>query len=190
MGFVSFDHPRRRPGEAVLRFAVAVLTSLLVVALAGLTVVEVRPAWLAGLRNAVPAPAPASGPHANANGRTARHTTASGAHAPAHAAASATTNPTGPRSPAGSVGGGSPRLVDLRPATGAPGQHITVSGVNLFSADGRITLRFGGQSAPVRCASTHHCVATVPRLGGAARTTQVSLHTSGGISNTLSFHYR
>lgn len=190
MGFVSFDRLRRRPGEAILRFAVAVLTSLLVLALAGLTVVEVQPSWLAGLRNAVPAPAPS--PATTPAGTTVDRPTsghagaAGGQHVPASAKTSATTR----TSSTVGAAGHRPRLVGLRPAAGAPGQHVTVTGVDLFSRNGRITLLFGKQSAQVRCASTRRCVTTVPHLGGAPRAAQVSLRTTSGISNSLTFHYR
>ena len=48
----------------------------------------------------------------------------------------------------------------------------------------RLAGRVGAGARPRRC------VATVPRLGGPPRTTEVALRTTGGRSNTLRFRYR
>lgn len=183
MGVIGVGPPKRRTGGAVVRFVVAALSALLLVALAGLTIVEVRPEWLAGLRNAVPAPAPVAAlPGAVAAPRAPAAPARRGAARPAGRAT------TLPGQDVAAVG--APRLVALVPTSGGAGQRLVVSGVNLFSADGRITLRFGRRAAPVRCPSTRRCVATVPPLDGPPRTMPVEMRTSGGQSNTLAFHYR
>lgn len=204
MGYLLANRPGRRLGAALLRFAVAGLSFLLLVALAGLVVVEVRPAWVAGLRNAEPAPPPpnplaqlhALGPAAGA-GRASVGGTRAGNRVSASAGAAGNASPSLARgsaraasAAAGRPGTGVPVLAGLQPATGSPGQTLHLTGRNLFSASGQIEVTVGGRPARVRCPSEHSCLVTVPSLGGHPRTATLVLHTSGGQSNTVSFTYR
>lgn len=206
MGYPLANQPRRRPGAALLRFAVAGLSSLLLVALAGLVVVEVRPGWLSGLRYPGPAPIPpnlaqlhalgpapgrAASPGPASTSGTAR---AGGAHHPSGTGRGRPTlagEPARPVSaPAGRPGSAAPLLAGLQPPAGAPGQILRLTGRNLFSASGQIEVIVAGRPARVRCPSERSCLVTVPPLGGRPRTATLVLHTSGGQSNTVSFTYR
>lgn len=174
----------RQPGAALLRFAVAGLTFLLLVAVAGLVVVEVRPGWVSALRNARPAPPPPN-PLAALGGPAAA------ARSAGHPGGGATT--TGgspPTSPAAASGPGAPVLVALDPPTVGPGQVLRLRGDHLYSSTGRIEVTVAGRQAAVRCPSEHSCLVTVPPLGGRPRAAPLTLRTSGGRSNTVSFGYR
>lgn len=165
MGTFTADGYGRRARQAVLRFVVAGLSAMLVLAVAGFVVVKVRPGWLAGLRNP--------------------------AHSPTPVLATPPARPAPPPSTAlqGATAGG-PVLAALAPAAGAAGATVTISGTNLFSADGTILVTFGDRAAPTRCPSERRCLVTVPAGAGAGGTTTVRLRTSQGLSNTLAFRYR
>lgn len=194
MGSVRLDPPRRPWGAAVLRFAVAGLTSLLAVSLAGLVVVEARPSWLAGLRNpAVPAvrPSRAAAGAPGGGGAGTGGASRSGA-AGQRGAARKTATPTAAPAATGVLvgsGGAAPVLAALQPDAGRPGQQLRLTGTNLFSTDGTITVRFAGHPAPVRCPTSRRCLVTVPRLGGGSQQAPVWLNTTGGRSNALAFAY-
>lgn len=89
----------------------------------------------------------------------------------------------------GSAGaGGSPHLQSVKPAAGAPGQAVTLTGSDLYSASGEITAYIGGAAAPTSCSSQTSCTVTVPDLGRPHRTTVV-IETASGSSNTVAFDY-
>jgi len=180
MGIVGAGSERGRAAQAVLHFAVAALSSLLVVVLAGLVLVKLRPSWLVGLRNAIPsappaptrlAPRPAQTPNAARPGRPSFSVLA----------------PTlvGP-----SVAPGAPVLSALQPATGGAGDTVTVVGTNLFSTDGTVLVSFGGRAAHTRCPTERVCLVTVPAEHSGQRATSVQVRTASGLSNPLPFRYR
>ncbi len=183
MGSVLVNRTGRRPGAALLRFAVAGLSFLLLVAVAGLVVVEVRPGWVSALRNARPAPPPPNplaalggSPTAGAGGR------------PGSTGSTAASAPTSPA--AGATGPGAPVLVALDPSSVGPGEVLRLRGDHLYSSTGRIEVTVAGHQAAVRCPNEHSCLVTVPPLGGRPRPALLQLRTSGGRSNTVSFGYR
>lgn len=195
MGFATLERPRQA-GAALVRFAVACLSALLVVVVAGFVVVEVRPDWLAGLRNAVPAPAP----HFALRGG------ASGAHAPTSIPGAASGRDT-PSKDAGSppdggplgvapggvfaaTGAEAPVVSSVQPSFGGPGATLALTGRHLFSSDGHIVVTVAGHRAGVRCPSQARCLVTVPDLGSAPLATSLSLRTDAGWSNTVAFAYR
>jgi hypothetical protein len=86
-------------------------------------------------------------------------------------------------------GPGTPVLSSLAPATGVPGQSVVVSGANLLSSDGQIVARFGGQVAPTDCPAPSSCTVTVPSATGPPTAIPVTITTSSGTSNPLTFAY-
>jgi hypothetical protein len=87
------------------------------------------------------------------------------------------------------TGAAAPVLSSLAPATGMPGQSVVVSGANLLSADGQIVARFGGQVASTDCPAPSTCTVTVPSATGPPASTPVTITTSSGTSNPLTFDY-
>jgi hypothetical protein len=85
--------------------------------------------------------------------------------------------------------GGAPRVRKVSPSSGASGQTVEVTGSGFFSSDGRITASFGGAPAPTSCPTQSSCTVTVPNLGSAHATT-MTIVTSSGTSNAITFTYR
>ena len=94
---------------------------------------------------------------------------------------------TEPNAPAGGVA--PPELSSLTPPEGSSGQTVTVSGANLFSADGQILTRFGGQTAPTSCPTQTSCMVTVPANASPSSSVPVTITTDSGTSNSLIFVY-
>jgi hypothetical protein len=95
--------------------------------------------------------------------------------------------------PPAAVGDG-PAITDFSPTSGAAGQKVTLTGRNLYSANGQIILRFGSVQAAVACPDRTTCHATVPRqsFNGPAKPTRVpvTLTTDTGTSKPAVFTYR
>lgn len=99
-----------------------------------------------------------------------------------------------PRAPAGSAAlpasaAGTPELISLSPTGGNAGQVVTVSGVNLFSADGVVQALVGGQAVPTSCPTQTACTVTVPPGMGPPSSLPLTIETEAGTSNALSFSY-
>lgn len=179
MGFAGTGGARGRASQAVLHFAVAALSALLAVVLAGLVVVEVQPSWLAGLRNAVPTSPPAR------SLRPGRLTPP-----PGSPSASPGSPTAGTGAPATLVGGpGAPVLAAIRPATARPGTEVTLTGANLFSPDGSVLARFGKVPARTRCPTERRCTVVVPKAPAGTTGVRVRVRTAAGVSNALAFAY-
>ena len=133
--------------------------------------------------------------HPHAGGAPAPATSVSVAPAsPAPAAAPvpspSTSTPTASPTPLAATGG--PQLTVVSPASGAPGQEVTLAGAGLFSSDGVIVVRFGAAQATVDCPNQSTCQAIVPNAppGSAATGAQmITVSTGAGISNPLRFIY-
>ena len=80
-------------------------------------------------------------------------------------------------------------LSSLSPASGLAGQSVTLSGANLLSADSQIVAHFGGQVASTDCPTPSTCTVTVPSPTGPPASTPVTITTSSGTSNPLTFEY-
>ena len=106
----------------------------------------------------------------------------------APAAPGSTTSPP-PSSVPATGGGGPPALTALTPSTGAAGQSVVVSGTNFISADGVVQARFGGQLAPTACPVQTSCTVTVPTMTGSPTSVPVTITTTGGTSNALTFTF-
>jgi len=143
-----------------LRVAVGCLGLVLLVSVIGLVVLHVHPAWFDALRNA-------------------DHPTATSVPPPA------ASKP--PAKPIRRQAGG-PTLYSITPANGPSGATVTISGADLFSADGHLVALFGGTVASTRCPSEERCVAVVPP-SATSRTVSVRLRTAAGLSNPLTFRY-
>jgi hypothetical protein len=85
--------------------------------------------------------------------------------------------------------GGAPVIASLNPSSGNPGQTLQVSGSNFLSSDGQIVATFAGQVAPTSCPTQTTCTVTVPSGPPAAGAVPVTITTSGGTSNTVTFTY-
>lgn len=85
---------------------------------------------------------------------------------------------------------GAPRLSGLTPTSGRPGEILVVHGVRLFSVNGIVVARVGGEETRTVCPTRSTCDVTVPRLGKAGRTVEVTITTARGISNSVPFSYR
>ncbi len=154
----------RRPDRWLLASVVAA-SVLVVVAAAALAVTMSR-----NSQPGAPAPSRAAAPQARSAPRsgTAGTTTSS------------TTTPVGPA--------GVPVIGSLTPSSGSAGERIQVAGANFLSSDGQIVATFNGQVAPTSCPAPNTCTVTVPPQSGSS-SAQVSITTSGGTSNTVTFTY-
>ncbi len=132
-------------------------------------------------------------------------TTAPAVTPPGSASTKPTTSPTTPTSPPstsapvpalpsttvppGVVASGAPVLRTLDPSSGTAGQVVTISGTNLFSANGQVQATFDGQQAPTSCPTETSCSVIVPALPGGPHTVVVTVSTESGTSNALTFSY-
>lgn len=149
------------------------------------------------------------GAHAAGLHRPARASGATGGHSPpatspAPSAGPATSLPPvassstpgqAPGSPAttatsGPAPAGGPQISSISPGSGAAGQSIVLSGTGLFSSSGVVTAYFGGMAAPTSCPSQSSCTVTVPDLGPSPSPVAVTLVTSSGRSNPVTFSYQ
>jgi hypothetical protein len=92
--------------------------------------------------------------------------------------------------PPATASGSAPRLSALAPSQGSAGQVLTLSGTNLFSPDGQITVMLGNQVAPTSCSTQSTCSVTVPSIPGGQGSIPVSVTTAAGTSNALTFQYQ
>ena len=169
------------PGAAALVTATVSLIALTVALSSGgghRVVSSTRPA--AGgsptSRAVVAPPAPAPAPNA----------------APSPSSTSATAGSTpAPAAPAAPPTAGRPQLTQVSPASGVPGQRVTLAGAGLFSSSGLIIVRFGSAQAPVVCPNQTTCQATVPDTPGSPPTgaQEITVSTGAGTSNALTFTY-
>lgn len=110
--------------------------------------------------------------------------TPSAATAPPSTAAPTTTTP-----PPTTAAPGVPALSSINPSSGAPGQTVTLTGSNLFSPSGLITVTFAGVQAGVSCPSSTTCVVTVPSGLTPSPSIPVAINTGTGTSSSVNFTY-
>ena len=84
---------------------------------------------------------------------------------------------------------GVPALSSISPSSGAPGQTVTLTGSNLFSPSGLITVTFAGVQAGVSCPSSTTCVVTVPSGLNPSASIPVAINTGTGTSPSVNFTY-
>jgi len=84
---------------------------------------------------------------------------------------------------------GVPRLSSASPSSAAAGQTVVVSGSGLYSSNGQVVAYFGSARAPTSCSSQTSCTVTVPDLGTSAATVPLTIVTTQGRSNALTFTY-
>ena len=84
---------------------------------------------------------------------------------------------------------GVPKLSSASPSSGAAGQTVVVDGSALYSSTGEVVAYFGSASAPTSCTSQTSCTITVPDLGTSPSTVPLTIVTSQGRSNALTFAY-
>ncbi len=95
-----------------------------------------------------------------------------------------TTTTTAPSTP-----GAPPQIASLTPASGSPGQSVTVTGSNFLSSDGRIVASFDGRVTATSCSTQHVCTVTVPPPSAGETSAQVTITTASGTSNAITFSY-
>ncbi len=129
-------------------------------------------------------------PSTTAPSTAAPSTTAPSATAPSTSASStsarATTAPSTTVAPASL---GAPRLSSASPSSGRAGQVVVVDGSGLYSSSGNVVAYFGGASARTRCSSQSSCTVTVPDLGSRPSAIPLTIRTTQGRSNALTFAY-
>ena len=82
-----------------------------------------------------------------------------------------------------------PQISSLSPASGSPGQTVTVNGAQFLSSNGSIVATFNGQSTATACPSQHVCTVTVPPPSAGETSARVIITTSSGASNVMTFSY-
>jgi hypothetical protein len=85
--------------------------------------------------------------------------------------------------------GGAPVIASLSPSSGSSGQTLQVAGSNFLSSDGQIVATFAGQVAPTSCPSQTTCSVTVPPSSAPPGPVPVTITTSAGTSNSVTFTY-
>lgn len=85
--------------------------------------------------------------------------------------------------------GGAPVISSVSPSSGSSGQTLQVAGSNFLSSDGQIVATFAGQVAPTSCPSQTMCTVTVPPSSAPPGPVPVTITTSAGTSNTVTFTY-
>ncbi len=85
--------------------------------------------------------------------------------------------------------GAGPVLATIEPDSGAPGQHLVLSGSNLLSPSGQITAHFGVETATIACLAPTSCIVMVPPDGAFVPSAPVTVTTDNGTSNPLTFSY-
>lgn len=85
-----------------------------------------------------------------------------------------------------------PVVAAIAPASGSPGQSVTLVGAGFMSAGGRITVMFGSAQAQVTCPDQTACIATVPDGASAkpAAAILVTVTTDSGTSEPVRFSYQ
>jgi hypothetical protein len=112
------------------------------------------------------------------------HPGRTGASQATHGAGPSTTTATAP-----SIPGSPPQISSLTPASGSPGQTLTVTGSNFLSSDGSIVASFDGQVTATSCSSEAVCTVTVPPQSAGETSAQVTISTASGTSNAVAFSY-
>ena len=158
--------PARRRPDRWLVAAVVAASVLVVVAAAALAVSLSRN----------------SSPGAHSPSRAA----APRAHSAPRSGAAGTTTTSSATTPVGPAG--VPVIGSLTPSSGSAGERIQVAGANFLSSNGQIVATFDGQVAPTSCPASNSCSVTVPPQSGSS-SAQVSITTSGGTSNAVTFTY-
>jgi hypothetical protein len=92
------------------------------------------------------------------------------------------------RTRTGVPAGTAPVLSSLNPSTASAGQSVVISGTHFVSSNGTIVAQFDGQAAPTDCPQSTSCTVTVP--AGSSATARVTVTTSAGTSNALTFTYQ
>jgi hypothetical protein len=85
--------------------------------------------------------------------------------------------------------GTAPFLSSLNPKAASAGQSVVITGARFMSSNGTIVAAFNGTEAPTDCPQSTSCTVTVPSLSTSG-TVHVTVTTSAGTSNVLSFTYR
>jgi hypothetical protein len=93
------------------------------------------------------------------------------------------------RPPSPPASASAPRISSASPSSGAAGQIVVVDGSGLYSSTGQVVAYFGGASAPTSCSSQTSCTVTVPDLGTGPSTVPLTIVTTQGRSNALTFAY-
>ena len=168
--------------------AALVLCALAVIGLVVALIVVPAPSRTGGATTA------SDGSAHGANGATSPSTGTSAASAAPTTAAptTATTATTAPATTVPAPTGPGPVISALSPKAGHPGQRVTISGANLASANGTITVMFGSVQAGVSCPSRTTCVAVVPPQPGGVPPggrVPVTLSTTSGVSRPVTFVY-
>lgn len=116
-------------------------------------------------------------------------------------AASTTTTvtapPPQPGSPTAGAGGpqggqnasGAPELTSVSPPSGQAGQTVTLTGANLYSPSGPMSVHFGPAAASFSCPSQTTCEAMVPQRPPGPASVPVTVTTGAGTSNAVTFTY-
>lgn len=149
------------------------LALLLVGCVVVLVLLHEDPQWFKAIR------AHQGSPAAGASGVTGSSGASGAARTPGRTTPT-TTSPASSR-PTSTISATAPVITSVSPASGAPGQKVTVSGRNFVSANHVITGYFGSAAAGTSCPTLGACVLTVP--SGLKGDVQVTLHTESGVSN-------
>jgi hypothetical protein len=125
---------------------------------------------------------------------TTTHAGATGNRAAGGAGANSSSAPSVPQSttstlPSLGTPGGAPVISSLSPSSGSSGQTLQVAGSNFLSSDGQIVATFAGQVAPTSCPSQTMCSVTVPPSSAPPGPVSVTITTSAGTSNAVTFTY-
>lgn len=86
-------------------------------------------------------------------------------------------------------GSATPYLTTLVPSSGPAGQPVLVAGAGIYSADGLVVGRVGGEQVPIRCPSSDTCILTVPAAPPGTSRVPVTVTTQSGTSNALWFTF-
>ncbi|MST31684.1 hypothetical protein GHK86_02940, partial [Acidimicrobiaceae bacterium USS-CC1] len=101
---------------------------------------------------------------------------------------STTTSTTTTSTTTGPPAAGAPVLASVTPAAGKAGETVTLTGRNLYSSNGQISVVVGSSAAGVTCPSETRCVVTLPALRTHGQV-PLRMTTSGGRSNTVMVTY-
>jgi hypothetical protein len=166
------DDSAEKRSERRLVAAVAVAAVLVVASGIALAV-------SAGHGSGGPSPTAASTTHSGPTGVTT--TTNRTATTTTTGANTTTTGPSAPGTP--------PQISTVTPASGSPGQTVTITGSSFLSPDGRIVAFFNGQVTATSCPSQDTCTVTVPPASAGETTALVTVMTGSGTSNPVAFSY-
>ena len=86
-------------------------------------------------------------------------------------------------------GAGAAHITAVLPDAAGPGAVVVVHGSGLISANGIVVARVNGRATRTDCPSTSMCQVTIPPLSRQRGRVPITISTSGGTSNSLSFLY-